>query len=37
MVHVPSKENQADMFTKSLSADLFLDLRNAIGIVNHVY
>jgi hypothetical protein len=34
LVHVPSRENQANMFTKSLSADLFLDLQDAIGLRN---
>jgi hypothetical protein len=36
LVHVPSKENQADMFAKSLSAYMFLDSWNAIGLRNQL-
>jgi hypothetical protein len=30
--HISSKDNQADLFTKNLSADLFNSLRTAIGM-----
>jgi hypothetical protein len=32
LVHVPPKEKQADVFTESLSADLFLGLQDIIGL-----
>ena len=34
--HVPSKENQADLFTKLLPTDLFKQLRNEIGLTQRV-
>lgn len=33
--HVSSKENQADMFTKSLTADQFETLKEGIGMKHH--
>jgi hypothetical protein len=36
LVHVSSKEKQADMFAESLSADMFLDLWNAIRLRNQL-
>jgi hypothetical protein len=34
LVHALPKEKQGDMFTQSFSADLFLDLQNAIELRN---
>ena len=34
--HVPFKINQADLFTKSLSADLFQKLRNELGLTQRM-
>jgi hypothetical protein len=36
LMHVLSKENRADIFTKSLSTDLFLYLQNTIEPKNHL-
>ena len=34
--HVPSREDQADLFTKSLLADLFKQLQNEIGLTQRL-